>query len=128
MTLPASFLLHIEQHPCLSGCFGSDPDVRVCLDPVQPLAPLVVVSCRDCFARVGVPTAMLPANTNSLNLADNLTAHLRTKRGFALSISGYFTAGPGFWLSAVYYSCGVFLIDGNRSRSQGSDLDLLLLA
>src|SRR5207302_8965341 len=33
------------------------------------------------------------------------------------------------WLSAVYYgACGLFLINGERSRQAGSDLDLLLLA
>jgi len=128
MTLPASFLQHVEQHPCFTGCYGSDPDVRVCLDPSQPLVPLIVVSCRDCFARFGVPNSLLPVGVSSYNLADHLTQHLRTRRGFQLSFSGYFTAGPGFWLSAAYYPCGLFLLDGNRSRSLGSDLDLLLLA
>ena len=53
---------------------------------------------------------------------------MRTKRGFALSVSGYHTGGPGFYLTAMYYSCGLFLISGDRSRQLGSDLDQLLLA
>jgi len=33
------------------------------------------------------------------------------------------------WLSAAYYApCGLFLLDGERSRPLGSDLDLLFLA
>src|SRR5262249_31178583 len=46
-----------------------------------------------------------------------------------MSFSGYHTKGPGFWLSAAYYgACGLFLINGERSRALGSDLDLLILS
>jgi hypothetical protein len=129
MSIPASLLQHIEGHPCFSGCYSTDPDVSVCLDPARPLAPLLLVSCADCFARFGVPKSLLPNGATSVWLAGQLAQHMRARRGYTLSLSGYFTKGPGFWLSAAYFgSCGLFLIDGNRSRSLGTDLDLLLMA
>jgi hypothetical protein len=129
MSIPASLLQHAEAHSCFSGCYGSDPDVSVCLDPARPLAALLVVSCHDCFARLGVPRSLLPSGATSNWLAGQLTQHLRKQRGFTLSFSGYHTKGPGFWLSVAYYgACGLFLINGERSRALGSDLDLLLLS
>jgi hypothetical protein len=128
MPLPPSFLEHVEQHPCFSGCYSSASAVRVCLDPTTPLTPLVVVSCKDCYASLAVPGSLLPPGMDTYRLADHLTQHLRKQRGFALSVSGYYTKGPGFWFSAAYYACGMFLIHGERSRQLGSDLDQLLLA
>jgi hypothetical protein len=129
MSIPASLLQHAEAHSCFSGCYGSDPDVSICLDPARPLAPLLVVSCHDCFARLGVPRSLLPSGATSNWLAGQLTQHLRKQRGFGLSFSGYHTKGPGFWLSVAYYSaCGLFLVNGERSRALGGDLDLLILA
>jgi hypothetical protein len=121
-------LQHVERHPCFTGCYGSASGVRVCLDPQAPLAPLVVVSCKDCFANLAAPTTLLPAGMDSYRLAEHLTQHMRKQRGFADSVSGYYTKGPGFWFSAVYYSCGLFLVHGERSRPVGSDLEQLLLA
>src|SRR4051812_16198521 len=106
MSLPVSFLQHVEQHPCFTGCYGSASGVQVCLDPNKPLSPLVVVSCKDCFANFAAPVSLLPAGLDSYKLAAQLTQHMRTRRGFAQSVSGYFTTGPGFWFSAVYYPCG----------------------
>jgi hypothetical protein len=129
VSIPASLLQHAEAHPCFSGCYGSDPDVSVCLDPARPLAPMLVVSCHDCFARLGVPRALLPSGATSNWLSGQLTQHLRKHRGFTMSFSGYHTKGPGFWLGAAYYGpCGLFLVNGERSRALGSDLDLLILA
>jgi hypothetical protein len=129
MSIPASLLQHAEAHPCFSGCYGSDPDVSACLDPARPLSPLLVVSCHDCFARLGVPRSLLPSGATSNWLAGQLTQHLRKQRGFGLSFSGYHNKGPGFWLSVAYYaSCGLFLLNGERSRALGGDLDLLILA
>jgi hypothetical protein len=127
MSLPASLLQHVEQHTCFSGCYGSDPNVSACLDPNQPLKPLVVVTCLDCLGKVGVPLSLLPAGMNTYNLAQRLTDHMKQKRGFKLARSGYHTAGPGFWLSVVYYDCGLFLLNAERSRQLGSDLDVLML-
>ena len=129
MSIPASVLQHVEQHGCFTGCYGSDSDVNVCLDPVRPLQPLVVVSCKDCFAKIGVPRSLLASGTTSNALADGLTRHLRAQRGYTFAFGGYHTHGPGLWLSASYLgSCGIFLLNGERSRNLGSDLDLLLLA
>ncbi len=128
MSLPASFLQHVEQHGCFSGYYGSDSSVLACLDAGTPLAPLLMVTCQDCLTRIAVPCAYLPVGTSSYTLARQLTEHLRKQRGFTFSISGYHVAGPGFWLSAVYYPCGLFLLSGERSRQIGSDFDLLQLA
>jgi hypothetical protein len=65
---------------------------------------------------------------DSYRLAEQLTQHMRKHRGYSLSVSGYWTKGPGFWFSAVYYPSGLFLIHGERSRPVGSDLDQLILA
>ncbi len=128
MALPTSLIQHIEQHACMSGCYGSDSTTQLCLDAAKPLQPMVSVSCLDCHARFGVPTALLTAGSSTQTLSAELTQHMRARRGFALSLSGYHTGGPGFWLTAMYYSCGLFLISGDRSRQLGSDLDQLLLA
>ncbi len=129
MALPASFLRHVEQHGCFTGCYGSESDLSICLDAAQPLQPVLVIGCHDCFAKIAVPQALVPAGCTSYGLAREVTLHLRTQRGFAFSFGGYHAKGPGFWCSAVYYaSCGLFLINGERSRALGSDLDLLLLA
>ena len=120
MSIPASLLQHAEAHPCFSGCYGSDPDVSLCLDPARPLAPMLVVSCQDCFARLGVPRSLLPSGATSTWLAGQMTQHLRKQRGYGLSFSGYHTKGPGFWLSVAYYSaCGLFLINGERPGAGG---------
>lgn len=127
MSLPASLLQYVEQHTCFSGCYGSDSNVSACLDPNQPLKPIVVVSCLDCLGKLGVPLSLLPAGMNTYNLSQRLTDHMRQKRGYKLARSGYHTAGPGFWLSVIYYDCGLFLMTAERSRQLGSDLDVLML-
>jgi hypothetical protein len=130
MALPVSLLHQIEQHPCFSGCYGSELEARVCLDAARPLEPIVAVSCLDCLSfKLAVLRSLLPAGSSSTALAVQLSQHVRGLRGFGLSFSGYHARGPGFWLGATYYArCGLFLLDGARSRSLGSDLDLLLLA
>jgi hypothetical protein len=135
MPLPPSLLQQVEQHGCFSGCYGSDADVRTCLDPTRTPEQVVVVSCQDCLGfKLGVLSSLLPpgnaaTGTTSAWLADQLTRHVRKLRGYTVSFAGYQARGPGFWLSAVYFaSCGIFLLDGARSRSLGSDLDLLVLA
>jgi hypothetical protein len=130
MSLPAPLLLGVEHHACFSGCYLSALEGQVCLDPAQPLEPVVVVSCQDCLSfKIGVRRALLPPATPPHRLADQLTQYVRQLRGYGLSFAGYHPRGPGFWLSAAYYGRGgLFLLDGERSRALGSDLDLLVLA
>lgn len=127
MSLPASLLQHVEQHGCFTGCYGSDANVSACLSATAPLSPLVVVTCLDCLGKVAVPQSLLPAGTTTYTLSQALSDHLRAKRAFKLARSGYHAAGAGFWLSFVYYDCGVFLLSAERSRQLGSDLDVLML-
>jgi hypothetical protein len=127
MALPASLIQHIEQHGCFTGCFSADSSVNVCFDPARPLQPIVVVSCQDCYMRIGAPQALLPAGTTSSQLARELSDHQKQRRGFAQSRSGYHATGPGFWLSWIQYAPGLFLISAERSRQLGSDLDVFLL-
>ena len=129
MSVPASLLQYSETHSCFTGSYRSDFEVLTCLDPAQPLEPLAVVSCEDCLARFAAPRSLLPHGVSSYWLADSLSQHIRSQRGFTFSFGGYHTQGPGFWLSAAYYgACGLMLINGERSRKLGSDLDLLILA
>jgi hypothetical protein len=131
MTIPASLLHHAEGHGCFSGCFGAESDAEVCTDARRPPEPVVLVSCRDCLSfKIGALRSLLPAgNAHGYWLANALTQHFRAQRGYTWSVSGYHARGPGFWLSAAYCAtAGLFLLDGERSRNLGSDLDLLLLA
>lgn len=130
MALPPSFLSQLERHGCFSGCYGTELDAKICMDPAQPSEPAIFISCRDCLVfKAGVLRSLLPAGMTSDLLAEQVTQHLRAVRGFHDSFGGYHMKGGGFWLNAVYYDrCGIFLIDGARSRAVGSDLDLLLMA
>jgi hypothetical protein len=130
MALPASLLQQVERHGCFTGCYSADHNVLLCLGPNQPLQPALQVSCKDCLSfKVAVLQSLLPGGTTIYALADQLSQHNRKLRGYDLTFSSYHARGPGFWLSAAYYAnCGLFLLDGSRSRSLGSDLDLLLLA
>jgi len=77
---------------------------------------------------VGALATTLPAGMTAYTLADALTAHMRSLRGYAWTISGYHAVGGGFWLSAASFTGGLFLIDGSRSRGNQSDIDLLIEA
>lgn len=127
MSLPVSLLQHVECHGCFTGCYGGESNALACLSPTQPLQPTVLVSCLDCLGKLAVPVSLLPAGTTTYTLSQVLSDYMRLKRGFKLSRSGYHTAGPGFWLSFVYYDCGLFLISAERSRQLGPDLDVLML-
>jgi hypothetical protein len=129
MALPPALPQFVEQHGCFSGCYGSSSNVQTFVAPNQPPVPVVVVTCRDCYAQIGTPAALLSQGLASHTLADLLTQHVRAKRGYSLSVGGYHTQGPGFYISAVYWAnCRLFLLNGERSRKLGTDLDLLLLA
>jgi hypothetical protein len=129
MALPPALLQLVEQHGCFTGCYGFNSNVEVFTSPTAPPVPMFSVSCMDCLAHFGVLGSLLPKSMNKYQLADQLSEHVRVRRGYSLSVSGYNAKGPGFWFSAVYWaSCNVFLLDAERSRQLGSDLDLLMLA
>jgi hypothetical protein len=129
MPLPPSLVQLVEQHPCFPGVFCADSNVQVCLQANGAAQLSRVVSCSECYQKFGVLETLLPSGTDAYMLARQLTQHVRTLRGYTLAVGGYHAKGPGFWISAVYFaSCGIFLIDGARSRALGTDLDLLQLA
>jgi hypothetical protein len=129
MSLPASLVAAVERHTCFTGCFRNESSVEICVDAAMALAPLVQVSCGDCLSyHVGALASTLPAGMTAYTLADALTAHMRSLRGYAWTISGYHAVGGGFWLSAAAYTGGLFLIDGSRNRGNQSDIDLLIEA
>lgn len=130
MTLPAPFVSEIESHLCLSGCYESEQPTYVCLDPNKPLEKVICVSCHDCLMHhVGALSSTLPAGMDGYALAREASAHVRSLRGYKWSVSGYHTAGGGFWLTAMSYGNGILLVDGSRhSKTKQTDLDLLIHA
>ncbi len=130
MTLPAPFVAEIETHLCLSGCYESEQPTYVCLDPNKPLEKVICVSCHDCLMHhVGALATTLPSGMDGYALAREASAHVRALRGYKWSVSGYHTAGGGFWLTAMSYGNGIFLVDGSRhSKTKQTDLDLLIHA
>jgi hypothetical protein len=130
MTLPAPFVTEIETHLCLSGCYESEQPTYVCLDPNRPLEKVICVSCHDCLMHhIGALSSTLPTGMDGYALAREASAHVRALRGYKWSISGYHTAGGGFWLTAMSYGNGILLVDGSRhSKTKQTDLDLLIHA
>ncbi len=130
MPLPAALLQVVEQHPCFSGCYASQDDTSVCLDPLAAPVSVLSAHCDDCLLfKVGALRSLLPAGMTTYNLARELTQHMMLVRGFDLATGGYHTAGGGFWLSAVYSAkSNVFLVDGHRSTAKGTEIDLLVRA
>jgi len=130
MSLPATLLGAIEGHTCFTGCYHYESPAEICTDPVQPPAPIIQVSCADCLSfRVGALTRLLPSGMTTYALADALTTHMRSLRGYIWSLSGYHAVGGGFWLSAAAFNDGLFLVDGSRNRSSTrGDADLLIEA
>jgi hypothetical protein len=130
MPLPAPFVNEIETHLCLSGCYESEQPTYVCLDPSKPLEKVICVSCHDCLMHhVGALASTLPTGMDGYALAREASAHVRALRGYKWSVSGYHTAGGGFWLTAMSYGNGILLVDGSRhSKTKQTDLDLLIHA
>jgi len=129
MALPASLVTAVEQHSCFTGCYRHESPIDVCVDPTMALVPMVHVSCGDCLSfRVGALTSTLASGMTSYALADALTAHMRTMRGFEWTVSGYHAIAGGFWLSAASYGTGVYLVDASRNRNGQSDVDVLIEA
>jgi hypothetical protein len=130
MPLPAPFMNEIETHLCLSGCYESEQPTYVCLDANKPLEKVICVSCHDCLMHhVGSLASTLPTGMDGYALAREASAHVRALRGYKWSVSGYHTAGGGFWLTAMSYGNGILLVDGSRhSKTKQTDLDLLIHA
>jgi hypothetical protein len=127
MSLPAALLSAVEAHSCFTGCYHHESPVAVCTDAAQPLAAVVQVSCADCLSyRVGSLTQLLPAGMTGYTLATALCLHMRAIRGYRWAVSGYHTAGGGYWLSAASLTDGLFIVDGSRNHSKkGSEAELL---
>lgn len=90
---------------------------------------VVQVSCKDCLSfHVGALASLLPAQMTSDQLARELSQHVRLLRGYSWSVGGYHYACNKIWLSAAFYPCGVFLLDGSRNHDGRSDLELLIEA
>jgi hypothetical protein len=125
--LPATLLSAVEAHKCFTGCYRYESPVVICTDAALPLSPAVQVSCADCLSHyVGALTHLLPAGMTGHALAAELSAHMRNVRGYRWALSGYHTAGGGFWLSAASLTEGLFLVDGSRNYSKkGTDAELL---
>jgi hypothetical protein len=125
--LPASLLSAVEAHPCFTGCYSHQLPVAMLTDPGPPVVSFHA-GCQDCLMfHVGALASLLPPAMTQYALAQELSDHLRTLRGYRWAVSGYHATGPGFWLSAAYYGDCLFLVDGARNHG-GKDVDLLLQA
>jgi hypothetical protein len=126
MALPAALLAAVERHACFSGCYRSDSEVQTCIDPAQPLEPVVSIACSDCLTfHPGALASLLPLGTTAFALASALSAHVRALRGYRWALGGYHSAGGGLWLSAAYYGGGLFLVDASRNRTGRTDVEVL---
>lgn len=130
--LPATLLSAVEAHTCFTGCYRYESPLAICTDPVQPLVPAVQVSCADCFSfYVASLASLLPAGMTGHTLANDLSAHMRSLRGYRWSISGYHlsSGGGGFWLSAASLTESLFLADGSRNHPRNrTEAELLVEA
>lgn len=117
--LPPNLLRMVEEHPCFSGVWSSDCSAQCVTDPQQPARAIEVVHCSDCLSfHVAVDAQHLGPGVRRWDLADHLTAHVRSHRGYAMSVGGYHVAGSGFWLSAAYWAqIGVFVLNARNSKT-----------
>jgi hypothetical protein len=128
MSLPITLLNAVASHPCITGCYRDDHTIHICSDPALPLSLTLQVACSDCLSfRVGAVASALPQGMSGPALADELSEHVRSVRGYTWARSGYFPGG-NFWMSAAYYGSGLFLVDASRNTNQLTDLDVLINA
>ena len=129
MALPVSILAAVEAHACFTGCYSHETPVALCVDAARPPVTSFHAACQDCLMfHVGALASLLPPGMTQYGLAQELGAHMRAVRGYRWAFSGYHATGQGFWLSAVYYGDGLFLIDGSRNHGGARDVDLLVQA
>ncbi len=131
MSLPPLVVAQAENHPCFSGVYTSGNQIVTSVGPQGVLHNIIDVQCNDClFFRLGIDTTLLPPGTSTYQVARELSAHMRTHRGYDFSLSGYHTQGSGFWLSAAYWArYGLFFLGNTRGSSNGKPpLDVLFEA
>lgn len=127
VSLPPPLRAAVQAHPCFSGCYAGDSRGVFCADVSQPTLPMVNVHCSDCLSwHVGALTHLLPPSLQTPDaLAAKLSKHMRRKRGFVWSLSGYHlagrTTGGGFWLAAACLGPGVFVVQPDRGRGRAAD-------
>lgn len=128
MALPASLLAAVEAHSCFTGCYRYDSAVEVCTDPAARVQTTLVASCEDCLTfHIGALSLVLPSGTTGYKLAEEISSHMRTLRGYRWAVSGYRAVGSGLWISAACCTDGLFLVDGSRNRGP-SDVEVLVQA
>lgn len=99
----------------------------VVLDPHRPPERVLQVQCEDCLSfYVGVLDKHVQPRMFSGQLAMELSDHMRNLRGYEWSVSGYHAGSASLWLTAAYYSCGIFLISGERDSKRATNLDCLI--
>jgi len=130
MTLPASLLVAAEAHGCFTGAYAHASPVSVAIDPAQPPVTLYQAKCDDCLLfHLGALASLLPVGMAQYGLAQELSAHMRTVRGYRWAMSGWHQQNSnGFWLNAAYYGDGLFLVDGARNNGGTQEVALLIQA
>lgn len=118
MPLPSNLLTLAEEHPCFSGVWHHDCSAQCVTDAAQPPRNVAVLRCADCLNHhLATDTQLLDPGVSARQLADEVAAHVRKHRGYAFSVGGYHTAGPGIWLSAAYWpKIGAFILSSRGSR------------
>lgn len=129
MSLPPELLLLAEEHPCFAGVWDRAEESECVVDPGRS-EPVVTLYCSDCLGyRIGVAQRLL-GGIGARTVPKLLSDHVRSRRGYGFSISGYHASGNGFWLSAAWIPrLGALLLDVTHGQKRGSDaLEQLLEA
>ncbi len=128
MAIPPALLTAAAAHPCFSGVFDSGNQIEVHHDPAAGPMRVVDFQCEDCLSfRLACLATDLPAGMSPRQAAAFITQHVRTLRGYALSVGGYHTVISD-WLSAVYWDgAALFALRSDRGRTAGKlSLDVLI--
>ncbi len=125
--LPPALVQAAETHGCFSGCYSGDSDVYVVVDPNQPPEYAVQIHCGDCLSFHLVALVRdLPKGVRARRLADEISEHMRTLRGYEWAVGGFHNSPASMWLSAAYYAAGIFLIGGERNKQFNDDVECLI--
>lgn len=118
------------QHPCFSGVFDRGNEIQLYGVQAQGPVTLLDFQCEDCLRfRLACRADALPPGVTHYQAAELLTQHVRSHRGYRLSVGGYHTA-ISEWLSAVYWdAAGLFALHSDRGTGAGKPaLDVLIHA